>query len=67
MKKYIPILLLFIACNKDEEKKGTCYECTVYPGNGQAEYKTNVCTDRIDTVKFTDPQGRSQGSVCEPL
>lgn len=65
--KYIYLVLLLIACNKEDEKnETTCYTCQVGPFNGQPAYYQDICTDRIDTVVFRNAQGQSLGSNCTP-
>lgn len=64
--KYLLIVFLFIACDKNEDSKAKCYECEIAAFNGSPGYNRDVCTDRIDTVHFRNAQGQSLASQCTP-
>lgn len=65
--KYTLILLLSVTCTKTvDEPKANCYTCEIAAFNGQPGYKRDVCTERIDTVVFKNPQGQTLTSQCIP-
>jgi hypothetical protein len=66
--KYIFLVSLFLICTLTScDKEGNsakCYTCTYgQPGPTQTR---DVCTNRIDTVQFTDAQGNNLQSICVP-
>lgn len=62
MKQIIILLIIvFSSCSKSEVKT-KCYICQV--GSGMVVEVKEVCTNRIDTVKFKDNMGNELQSFC---
>jgi hypothetical protein len=70
MKHLLAIILAIasLSCSKDSNKSSHCYICETsgYSGQGgPAPYqRKDICTDRVDTVKFYDQNGNALQWVC---